>query len=273
MYKYIFFSILILLMGCNVEKNDTLSHNQTKIELKWWNPADSKIYAIQGQGWHSELAEPYDRLPIRVRNKLLLEPVWRLSRESAGLIIRFRTNAEEIHVRYAVSFKLRISIMPATGVSGVDLYSLDKSGHWVWHSGNYSFGDTITYDFSHLQRGNSSTRNYYLYLPLYNHVRWLEIGIPQKAKLVPQSPSTKRPIVVYGTSIAQGAAASRPGLAWPAILGRQLHRPVINLGFSGHGRLEPPIIDLMKELNAKIYILDCMPNMWYPYISSDTVRV
>ncbi len=71
----------------------------------------------------------------------------------------------------------------------------------------------------------------------------------------------EKAIVIYGTSIAQGACASRPGMSWAAILGRKMDRPVINLGFNGSGRLEPPVIDLLSELDAKIYILDCMPNL------------
>jgi lysophospholipase L1-like esterase len=71
----------------------------------------------------------------------------------------------------------------------------------------------------------------------------------------------EQPIVAYGTSIMQGAVASRPGLAWTNILGRNIDRTIINLGFSGNGRFEKPIFDLMANVDAKLYILDCMPNL------------
>ena len=46
-------------------------------------------------------------------------------------------------------------------------------------------------------------------------------------------------MVFYGTSITQGACASRPPMdANAAILGRRLDRPVVNLGFSGNGRMD-----------------------------------
>ena len=67
--------------------------------------------------------------------------------------------------------------------------------------------------------------------------------------------------MVYGTSIAQGACASRPGMAWTNILGRKLDHPVVNLGFSGNGRLEPEVLDLVTEVDAAIYVLDCLPNL------------
>ena len=54
----------------------------------------------------------------------------------------------------------------------------------------------------------------------------------------PREASAAKPILFYGTSITHGACASRPGMVHTAILGRHLDRPVINLGFSGNGRME-----------------------------------
>jgi lysophospholipase L1-like esterase len=36
---------------------------------------------------------------------------------------------------------------------------------------------------------------------------------------------------------------------------------MINLGFSGNGQLEQPVTDLINGIDAKLYILDCMPNL------------
>jgi lysophospholipase L1-like esterase len=40
-----------------------------------------------------------------------------------------------------------------------------------------------------------------------------------------------------------------------------LDQPFINLGFSGNGQLEQPVIDLMNEQDARLFVLDCMPNL------------
>jgi hypothetical protein len=37
---------------------------------------------------------------------------------------------------------------------------------------------------------------------------------------------------------------------------------MFTLGFSGNGQLEPAMIDLINEIDVKLYILDCMPNLW-----------
>jgi len=67
--------------------------------------------------------------------------------------------------------------------------------------------------------------------------------------------------VFYGTSIVQGGCASRPGKAHPALIGRMLNWHVTNLGFSGNGTMDPEVGDLMAELDAAAYVVDCAPNM------------
>jgi len=154
--------------------------------------------------------------------------------------------------------------MPATGVSGVDLYAIDSDGSWHLASGKYSFKDTIQYNFTQLKPNDDYHklgREYRLYLPLYNNIRDLEIGVPTGSIFTVQPQRPEKSIVVYGTSIAHGACASRPGMAWTNILARKLDRPLINLAFSGNGRLEKEVIGLINELNARVFVLDCLPNL------------
>jgi lysophospholipase L1-like esterase len=67
--------------------------------------------------------------------------------------------------------------------------------------------------------------------------------------------------VFYGTSITQGGCASRPGMAYPSIIGRQLDWPIVNLGFSGNGKTEPEMAALLAELDPAAYVLDSLPNL------------
>ena len=229
----------------------------------WWNPQSAAFPVVEGQAWPKELKSPYDRLPARAE-KQVRDVVWNLSNQSAGLMIRFRANSSEIKVRYAVVDKHALPHMPATGVSGVDLYAVSSDGDWRWCAGKYAFGDTITYDFRNLAANDGyhkHGREYRLFLPLYNSVKWLEIGTPEGTEFTPLAVRPDKPIVVYGTSIMQGACASRPGMAWTSILGRKMDRPLINLGFSGNGRLEKEVVDLIAEIDAKVYVVDCLPNL------------
>lgn len=236
---------------------------QNTANLKWWKPSDSKFPTVDGQYWTSEMNDSLFRLPPRAA-PLVRKPVWNLAKNSAGLFIRFVSNATQITVRYKVSGKISMNHMPATGVSGVDLYAIDSDGDWHFCAGKYSFKDTIAYTFEKLKPNDGYHqlgREYRLFLPLYNTIREVEIGVPDGALFQPLPKMREKPIVVYGTSIAQGACASRPAMAWTNILSRRFDRPIINLAFSGNGQLEKELIDLINEIDAKVYVLDCLPNM------------
>lgn len=242
---------------------------QSSGAYKSWNPASDSLTVIEGQAWPHEVKNYYDRLPAKAESSVRPE-VWNLSENSAGLELRFITDAKDIVIRYTVGGGIQMPHMPATGVSGVDMYSKTIDGQWVWCAGRYSFGDTIEYHFSNLVSNDQhvNNREYTLYLPLYNSVKWMEIKVPSQDLFSPLQVRKDPPIVVYGTSIAQGGCASRPGLAWPAILGRKTDRPVINLAFSGNGRLEKEVLNMISGIKAKIFVLDCLPNMVQPGFTS-----
>jgi hypothetical protein len=146
-----------------------------------------------------------------------------------------------------------------TGVSGLDLYvrADDNSWHWL----GVGRPRKIENEETLVEGIPSARREYILYLPLYNGITYLEIGIPKENK-IENAPLIKgKPIVFYGTSITQGGCASRPGMCTTAILGRRLNRDIINLGFSGSGRMEPEVARLLSELDPEIYFIDCLPNL------------
>lgn len=245
--------------------------SQEEAIMKWWNPSQHDFSVIEGQAWQGELTGPYNRLPDRAKG-IVRKAVWNLSRHASGLKIRFRTNAKRIIVRYGVRLNHSMEHMPATGVSGVDLYAIDSEGQLMWCNGIRSFSDTIVYRFEGLRANDQfhkKGREYRLNLPLYNSVEWMEIGVLEDAYFEPLPIRKEKPIVVYGTSIAHGACASRPGMAWTNILSRKMDRPLINLAFSGNGRLEKEMIDFLSEIDAKIFIIDCLPNLWRANIYDD----
>lgn len=239
------------------------SNSQGVKEKKWWNPSVSKFKVIEGRAWKDSNAFNYNRLPSIAKDSVR-DAVWNLSKHSAGLSISFTSNSPNISVKYQVKGSYSMPHMPSTGVSGVDLYAKNSNGEWLWNRGNYRFGDTITYNFKDLNKEelhHNKGKEYKLYLPLYNEIEWLEIGIDENAVFIPNPIRKEKPIVVYGTSIAQGACASRPGMAWTSILERKLDSPIINLGFSGNGRLEDEVLNFIAEIDAEVYVLDCLPNL------------
>ena len=225
------------------------------VTLRWHEVTRAML---EGQGW-SDTAHDFDRFPARAEDDVR-EAVWSLSRHSAGLSVRFTSNATRIRMRWTVTQdRLALPHMPATGVSGLDLYALE-SGTWYFVGGARPT-ESPTNEADVIVGLTPSTRQFRAYLPLYNGVSRLEVGVPEGASFRFEPPPATRPIVIYGTSITQGCCASRPGMAYPAMLGRRLDVPVINLGFSGNGKAEPEVARLLAELDPAVYVLDALPNL------------
>lgn len=230
--------------------------SETRDGIDWY---DVTQWGIEGRALpEQERARWFDRLPSRAETQVPAS-VWGLSRDSAGMVVRFRTSASAVHVHYQLSkANLAMPHMPATGVSGLDLYARDDSGAWRWVQVTRPVAAEVKVE---LIRGLAAgEREYAAYLPLYNGVEFLKIGVPTGSPFAGLKPR-ERPLVFYGTSITHGACASRPGMAHPAILGRWLDRPVINLGFSGNGKMDLSVGEYLVQIDAAIYVIDCLPNM------------
>ncbi|MDA7904497.1 SGNH/GDSL hydrolase family protein [bacterium] len=234
----------------------------------WLDVAD---WEVEGRAWKNT-SKPFDRFPAKAEASLR-KAVWGLSRHSAGMVARFSTDSAVVKVRYQLSSsKIAMNHMPATGVSGVDLYAETDGGELRWVNVSRP---TQTVVEATLASGvdslpDSAPREFALYFPLYNGVEKLEIGIREGSELKPM-PARKKPIVFYGTSIMHGACASRPGMSISSILGRRLNSSVVNLGFSGNGKMELPVADLIGELDPSIIAIDCLPNMNSKLVSERAV--
>jgi len=261
---------MLLLLTVNFPRTapagERLDPSLAGVDSLYWY--DIRLLGVEGRGW-TDTRSFYDRLPAKAEG-MVRKPVWNLSHDSAGMCVRFVTDAARIHVRWSLrSERLAMPHMPATGVSGVDLYVRMPGGKWRW----LAVGRPTLFPLNTAQLVGGvpeENREYMLYLPLYNGVSSVEIGIPENAsirKADPRAPGRDKPIVFYGTSITQGGCASRTGMVHTAVLGRWLDYPVINLGFSGNGKMEPEMAELLAELDPSVYVLDCLPNM-----NADMVR-
>ena len=231
-------------------------YTQGKDELIKW--IDAKELGIEGRGWGNDSLY-YTRLPAKAEGRVP-DSVWNLSKKTAGLFLHFITDANTIKAKWGLTNeKLSAWENDANGVSGLDLYVKmeDKSWHWLAVGKPLKIENVQT-----LVEGMSEgRREYLLYLPLFNGIKYLEIGVPKGNILEKATPFMGKPIVFYGTSITQGEFASRPGMCTTAILSRRLNREIINLGFDGSGKMEPEIAELLAELDPAVYFIDCIPNL------------
>lgn len=218
---------------------------------------DINLLAVEGRGW-IDTEHLFDRLPARAKG-IVNENIWNLSHDSAGILVHFRSDTPELRVRGRLRKKqLAMGHMPLSGVSGVDLYVRVEEG-WHWMASARP-EDTMELSLVLFQDLPAQPRDFLLYLPLYNGTDALEVGVTESSRCEPVV-RTQKPIAFYGTSIVQGGCASRPGMAYVAILGRRLDWPVINVGFSGQGRAEQEVGLLLSELDPRIFVLDCLPNL------------
>jgi lysophospholipase L1-like esterase len=256
--------VALLLTGAMTVLVAQVAQNTAPVQAPAVDPPvrwhDVTQWGVEGRAWPAaERKRWFDRLPAAAETKVTTA-VWDLSRHSAGMLVRFRTDATSIWADYTLFLeRLALPNMTAIGASGLDLYARDDDGKWRWVG--------VTRPASKVVRQTFVTgiaprlREYAVYLPLYNGVENLSLGVPADARFEPMAPRTDRPIVFYGTSITHGASASRPGMVHTAILGRRFERPVINLGFSGNGRMDAAVGEFLVTIDAAVYVIDCLPNM------------
>ena len=225
--------------------------------LDWF---DVTTWGVEGRAFNDlPRARWFDRFPSSAEGKVTAN-VWNLSRDSAGMMVRFKTDAAAIWADYTLmKERLAGANMTAIGASGLDLYARDDAGKWRWVGVTRPADKVVRQEI--IKELAPGLREYAVYLPLYNGIEKLSIGVSAGARFEPLAPRTEKPIVFYGTSITHGASASRPGMVHTAILGRRLDRPVINLGFSGNGRMDAAVGDFLVTIGAAVFVIDCLPNM------------
>nr|WKN38878.1 SGNH/GDSL hydrolase family protein [Tunicatimonas sp. TK19036] len=225
-------------------------------------------FLLEGSRIPDSLKEnPYDRLPASYQEKVR-EPVWNLSKSSAGLSVRFLSNSSSISAKWTLLNNSTMNHMAETGIKGIDLY-FKNQGQWQYvNTARPSDKENTALLVENMA---PEMREYKMYLPLYDGVTQLEVGIDSGSVIQKPAADPKLPIIFYGTSITQGGCASRPGMAHTNIISRRLDTDVINLGFSGNGKMETPIGELMAATEARFYVIDCLPNMKPDEVSEHTV--
>ncbi len=225
-------------------------------------------FLIEGTGIpEKEKESPYDRLPASYKEKVR-KPVWNLSKNSAGISLRFNTNSASIKVKWALLNDTKMNHMAETGIKGVDLYC-KVNGIWTYvNTGRPTAKENEATLISSL---TPVEREYKLYLPLYDGTTKVEIGIDNGSIITKPAADKQLPIVFYGTSILQGGCASRPGMVFTSIISRKLNVDCINFGFSGNGKMDPPIAELISGIKASFYVIDCLPNMTAKQVTDSVI--
>lgn len=217
-------------------------------------------FLLEGTAFADDIKEsPYHRLP-KIYKEKIRDLVWDLSKCPSGMSIRFLTNSTKIYVKWSVinSSIANRNHMAATGVKGVDLY-FKKDKNWQYVNTARPNGKIL--EELLVDNMDGEMREYRIYLPLYIELTDIQVGIDAKSNIKKAQKSSDEPIVFYGTSITQGGCASRTGMAHTNIISRKLGIECINFGFRGNGKMESEVADIIAEIDAKLYLIECLPNM------------
>ena len=235
------------LAGCEVKETDVA-----------WRSALSAPLSLHGV-YFDEAEGLYLRMPPAVA-MAVSGAVKTLSRCTSGGRIRFRTDSPYLALRCLAPAFGPMPHMPLTGSHGFAFYVDGIYAGKVTPScaavaapieGRIPFAGSIRL------RGGSVMHDVELWFPLYGGVATLDIGVREGATVLPPRPYTiEKPIVSYGSSITQGACASRVGNDALAHISRKLDAEILNLGFSGNGNAEPAMLDYLASLDAAAYIFD-----------------
>ena len=206
-----------------------------------WVPSAAGRVEVLGLPWFGANTPELWRLPRKAMNAVP-EGVRKQARFPAGARLRFRSDTSRL--------SLRVESLTDSPGHGIDVY-VDGA---YWRSVRIAEPKQTLECFSD---AGTTDREITLYLPYRQEVRVPAIGLDEGATLGAGGPfSRTTPLVLYGSSIAQGAGASRAAMSYVALLARRLNLDFVNLGFGGAGKAEAAVVELVASVDACCYVFD-----------------
>lgn len=187
----------------------------------------------------------------------LWQPVKNYSVFSTGLAVVFRTDSRNIRARWKTGGYGLGHNMTAIARKGLDLY-IERDGAWVYAGFGWPKGDD--HDSPLVEHMDEGEKLCLLYLPLWDEVLSLELGVDDGSRIEAAPNPFRHRIVVLGSSVTHGASAGRPGMTWTARLARETGLDFLNLGYSGHCKLQPEFARMLAETEADAFVFDAFSN-------------
>lgn len=236
-----------------------------------WKLVDASDLRIVNKGFN-DTERKYARLPAWVKDSIAEgRDLWDRQQCSSGLAVRFATDSKRIGVKYELLWDTHLIHMADTGLKGTDLYIFEGDSVWRHVNTNRPYvkkddegNKTKWVESTYVENLDGKMHEYMVYLPLYDGIEELFIKVDSSATITAGNPALidpKRRIVAYGTSILQGGCASRSGMAATNIMSRDLNAEIVNLGFSGEGKMDNYVARALAQIpDVDVYLLDPVPN-------------
>ena len=233
-----------------IDKNLEVKTTIDKSDILWLDASLSPFVLYGAAG-----TNPYIRMPLDIA-KSVNDGIYGLSKNTAGLRLRFRTDSPYIAIHCERNNGFKMPHITDAGQSGFDLYSVSKINQQKYVA---TFMPPVDCGkgYDSLIDVSGEMTDYVINFPLYNDVDKLYIGVQENANFEePAKYSNDKPVVFYGSSITQGGCASRPGNCYQNFLSRSLNIDYINLGFSGSGKAEDIMVEYLASLDMSVFVSD-----------------
>lgn len=225
--------------------------------IKWHNAADFTII-----GKPIPTSKPFTRIDGSVY-KFNNKTIDRYAGYSTGLAVLFETDSPIIKARWTIGGGNSGANMAAIGQKGLDLYIM-KGGKWVFAgvgSPDMKKAPFSKHEGTIVTDMTEDAKQCLLYLPLFDCVESLEIGVESGSVIKAIDNPFRHNIIVHGSSITHGASASRPGMTYAARFGRDNGLYTLNLGFSGMCKLQKEYAYYLADIkDVDAFIFDTFSN-------------
>lgn len=251
----------------DIKKVDqNFANQETKVNLRYINPALSKEVKIYGLNWF-DADQRYVRFPKESDEmiKELAEGLFYLVEQPSGAMAAFKSNTKTLKIKVKLGHTFDMGHMAFTGQGGFDIYIGNSQDELkFFRTSSYNIHNK-EYEFTFFDKWEKKERYFLLNFPLYGAVEKLEIGIENDAQIEPVNQMfTNGKIAIYGTSITQGGCASRPGISFTNAISRLLNYEILNFGFSGNGRGQQEVAELIASIkDLKMFIMDYEANVTF----------
>ena len=177
---------------------------------------------------------------------------------STGVAVVFRTDSRTISARWTTTDRKPSTHMTGLSQKGMDLY-IKRDGEWVF-AGIARPGLGADHKATLVEHMDGTEKECLLYLPLFDEVKTIEIGVDAGARIEAAPNPFRHRIVVIGSSITHGTGLSRPGMAYPAQLERATGFEFVNLGASGQCKMEQFFAHVAAACEADAFLFDSFSN-------------
>ena len=209
---------------------------------------------ISGLYW-KEKNNNYHRMDDSLNDKYN-EGVRGLSPCTAGVQVSFKTDSNKVGVKVDVEWNNLMPHMPYNSSTGIDMYIGSGRNKKFIKTFFVYLNDSEHYEDTR-EIAEKGMKEVTLNLPLYSGVAKLEIGLEKGSQIeMPEPFDYDKPVLFYGSSITQGACASRPGMAYFNMLSRKMNFEVLNMGFSSSAKGEPIMAEIISKIPMAAFIMD-----------------